>query len=147
FRAHEPAPRERTVLALAAAYDAMGIDQGKLGGRRRLLLWWCEDIREELDEGKGILQVDIERLAAIIRHKLECVDAQVCLHAGPEEVTGDDRINETKGLQVSSRQEGAVDRLSHALPRDASAFGNDLLNGLVGGLDEVFERLVEFGRH
>ena len=82
-----------------------------------------------------------------MRHELERVDAKVCLHAGPKEVTRSNRVNEAQGLQVGSRQEGAVDRLSHARPRDASACSNDLLDGLVGGLDEVFERLVELGRH
>jgi hypothetical protein len=103
FRAHEPALPERAFLALTAAYDAMGIDQGKLGGRCCLLLWRCEDFREELDEGKGVLHVDIGRLAAIIRHKLECVDAKVCLHASPKEVARSNRVNKAKGLQVGSR--------------------------------------------
>src|SRR5262249_23488418 len=37
-RAHESTLPERAFLALAAAYDAMGIDQGKLGSRCCLLL-------------------------------------------------------------------------------------------------------------
>src|SRR5437879_6750649 len=125
----------------------MRIDEGELGSRRRLLLWRSEDIREELDEGKGVLDIDIERLAAIIGHELERVDAKVCLHVVPKEVTRHKRVNEAKGLQVGRRQEGAVDRLSHACRRDTSACSNDLLDGLAGGSDEVFEGLVKLGRH
>src|SRR5262249_41613404 len=125
----------------------MRIDEGELGSRRCLLLWRCEEVREELDEGKGILDIDTERLAAIIGHELERVNAKVCLHVIPKEVTRRKLINEAKGLQVCRRQEGAVDRLSHACRRDTPACSNNLLDSLVGGADEVFERLVKLGRH
>src|SRR5437879_12691294 len=105
----------------------MRIDEGELGSRRRLLLWRSEDIREELDEGKGVLDIDIERLAAIIGHELECVDAKVCLYVVPKEVTRHKRVNEPKGLQVCRRQEGTVDRRGAACGRDTSAYSTDLL--------------------
>src|SRR4030095_16297584 len=96
----------RTFLALTAAYDAMGIDQGKLGSRCWLLLWRGEDFREELEQDKRVLEVDIVRLAALICYELECIDAKVCLHAGPKEVARSNRVNKAKSLQVGSRQEG-----------------------------------------
>src|SRR5262249_27393076 len=134
-------------VTLATADNTTGVDESNLWIRRRPLLGWRQGFHEELKERERVLCVEIGGLAAIVGDQLECVNTEVCFHAIPKEVTGSNHIDETELFQVRSRQESAVDRLGYVRTGNAPPLSHDLLDGLIGGLHEIFKRLTEFGGH